>query len=221
MMKEFLDFVKPPVVEEDVSDTGSALFVPALRLCVVRLVMGMVLMVFAFTRYDRWDYRFYFGYQYIFSHIPSVFYIFLSITLFVLSAASFLVAFDCSVKISGPFVEAMYFTSFALSIAGTTIDSTYYPALFIMFGHFAMGPKIRVRPWFIAMSVLGYVPHIIRETFSRHPNHVSSLVYLPIMVVHTCVGAMVLVLTEMMKYAEFKPEKRLVAAPRHASYSAI
>lgn len=214
--RELWDFVKPPAVEEDASDTGTALYTPAYHLFAVRFVLGIVSMVLAFSDWESWSYRF----PHMFS--CSFLYIIESVAFFVLAAASLCVALDFRVKIRGTVVEALYFTAGTLSIAGTIVNSMYFPALLMMFSHYAMAPKIRVRPWFIVLPVLCHVPHTISEVFvARYPQHNGVLGYFVEMVGLAAAGVAALLLCEMMKYAELKLGKPLGTETKTDSYSAI
>jgi len=207
-------FVQSPTVKEDASDTGTALYVHTLHLFGVRLVLALVLMALAFNHYD--------GRHYLFCNIPDIFYLFQSVTFFLLAISSLLVSFDFPAKMSGPFIEWMYFATVALSVSITAVNSSYYPSIIIMFAHCSLAPKIRARPWFVALLVLCYTPHALYAIFfSSFANHASVLDYYFKIVGLATAGVTVLGLSEMIKYAEFSQRKQVEMEPRPASYSAI
>jgi len=210
-LRELWELVKPPPVEEDESDTGSALYATAYHLFGVRLVLAILLMILFFTNNE--------ASLFAFPHVFSFLYLIQSATFLILSVASLLVALKFPLKIGGTGVQALYFISGALSIAATVVDAYFYPALVIMFAHFSMAPKIRVRPWFIALPPLCHAPHVAVEILiSGYHNRVG--IYLMEMLGFAAAGVVVLVLTEMMKYAEFKQEMDMEAA-RSDFYSVI
>lgn len=213
-MREFWNFVKPPAVEEDDSDTGTALYAPPLHLFGVRLVLAIILTVMTCNTYI--------SYHFSFPHMFTVIYFIEAVNFFVLAAASLSVAFDLPVKICGTPVEALYFTAAVLSIAITVVDPSYYPLLIITFTHFSMAPKIRVRPWFIVLPVLCHVPFTISDIFfARFPLHRNVLIYFLELLGLAVAGVVALVMTEIMKYAEFKQGMQLGMDSRPTSYSAI
>jgi len=222
MMRKLWDDFKPPVVEEGDSDSGTSLFASPINLFRARLIMAILLMVGAFSRFKFWDYRFH-------APLPDVLYVFQSVTFFVLAAASFFVAnnhdlnLPIKICISGTFVEWMHFMGGVLSIMGAIFNSYYYPALIFMFLHFAMAPKIRVRRWFVALPMSSYVLGCaINEIWnSRIPSRDRMLAYSLDMVGYAVAGVIVLVLADIVKYAEHKQGLQLIHKRNPTSYSAI
>lgn len=213
-MIELWDVVKPPVVDEDDSNTGTSLYAPAFHLFRVRLLLSIILMGLASAHHDRHKY---------FSNVYTVFYLFQSAAFLLLAAASLCVALDLAVRICGPFVEWMYFATNALSIAATSANSFYYPALIITLLHYSTAPKIRVRPCFVIILVLCFIPHTEPEIlFPRRPTHENVDSLFKELFGLTSAGVIVLVLAEVTKYAEIKQRVQIV--DMHSipdSYSAI
>lgn len=209
-MRKAWDFVKPPAVEEDETDAGSALYAPALHLLGVRLVLAIILTVLTFTTWLS------FG----FPHIFSILFPIEAVTFFALAASSLFVAFDFPVNICGTLIEALYFTSGALSIAATVVKAdAFLPLLIIQFAHLSMAPKIRIRPWFIVLPLLCHIPYVISELLTSPYVDVGGLILE--MLGLAVAGVVAYVLTEIMKYAESKHGMNLGVSSRSSLYSAI
>lgn len=206
-VQELWGLLTPPAVEEDVTDPGTALYAPVYHLFLVRVVLAIVPMLLAFTTYERWAYR----YPHAFSGI----YMLESLCFAVLAAASLCVLLDTRVKIYGTLVELLYFTSAALSIAATITHTPYFPAVIMLFTHYALAPKIRVQKWFMIVPLLCHMPHTLHELFfAEFRDHPWVYSYALDLAGILLGGTLVVLFTEMLKHAEARQGAKLGAEER-------